>query len=73
MREVTKNTNLSAKIEEDGWIAWALGYVWPSAPAAPGDSQPEKEFRALVPYGAQRAGRQDAIGITVPAGNVNKK
>jgi type VI protein secretion system component VasK len=74
MREMTKHTNLSAKVEEDGWIAWALSYVWASAPAAPGDTQPEKEFRPLVTFmGTKEQGDKTPVeDYRTQLGNVHK-
>ncbi|HLA95156.1 MAG TPA: type VI secretion system membrane subunit TssM [Pyrinomonadaceae bacterium] len=50
MREVAKNTNLSAKPENQGWIDWAISYVFPPKTSETGGSQPEKEFRPLFTF-----------------------
>lgn len=74
VREITKHTNLSAKLEEDGWIDWALSYVMPAKSNEPGDSQPEKEFRPLVTFmGTKEQGDKTPVeDYRTQLGNVYK-
>ncbi|HXF42777.1 MAG TPA: ImcF-related family protein, partial [Pyrinomonadaceae bacterium] len=50
MREIAKNTNLSAKPEAEGWIDKILSYIMPAKTTETGGSQPEKEFRPLFTF-----------------------
>lgn len=50
VREIAKNTNLSAKPEVEGWWEWIKSYIFPPANTDTGGSQPEKEFRPLFTF-----------------------
>jgi type VI secretion system protein ImpL len=54
MMEINRHTNLSAKIDEEGWIAWIIGSIRNmfsgKTETDTGGSQPEKEFRALFSF-----------------------
>lgn len=50
VREISRNTNLSAKPEVEGWWEWIKSYIFPPANTDTGGSQPEKEFRPLFTF-----------------------
>lgn len=50
VREIARNTNLSAKPEVEGWWEWIKSYIFPPANTDTGGSQPEKEFRPLFTF-----------------------
>jgi len=55
MREILKQTNLSAEPEDGGWWPWLKSKVWSTKPAGPGNSEPEQQFRALVQFVGKEA------------------
>lgn len=72
-REITKNTNLSAKGEE-GWFDWIKNKIFPPKKAGVGDSQPEKEFRPLFNFmGTPEQGEKAPVEVyRTQLGNVHK-
>lgn len=53
IEEVSKQTNLSAKPKDDGWIAWILSFVQTTQTTdTGGDTIVEKEFRPLFTFTA---------------------
>lgn len=50
MREIAKNTNLSAKLDDGGWIEWIKSFIFKDTGSEQGNSQPEKEFRPLFDF-----------------------
>lgn len=50
VREVAKNTNLSAKPEAEGWIEWIKSFIFKEAETEQGGTPPEKEFRPLFNF-----------------------
>ncbi|NOT48711.1 MAG: type VI secretion system membrane subunit TssM [Acidobacteria bacterium] len=50
MREIAKNTNLSAEPESDGWIDWIKRKIFSKKAAQVGSSEPEKLFRPLFMF-----------------------
>lgn len=50
VREIAKNTNLSAKPEVEGWIDWIKSFFVSDENTETGGSQPEKEFRPLFTF-----------------------
>ena len=49
-RDIAKNTNLSAKLEPDGWFEWAKSWFVKKAAQEQGNTEPEKEFRPLFAF-----------------------
>ena len=50
MREIAKNTNLSAKPEVEDWWPWLKSFIIKEKAAGPGGTEPEKEFRPLFTF-----------------------
>lgn len=50
VREIAKNTNLSAKPEVEGWWPWIKSWFTSSQTTDTGGTQPEKEFRPLFTF-----------------------
>lgn len=50
VKEIAKNTNLSAQVDTGGWIDWIMKFVSKSKPVETGSTQPEKEFRPLFTF-----------------------
>lgn len=50
VREIAKNTNLSARPEIEGWWQWIKSFFVSAKTSETGGSQPEKEFRALFTF-----------------------
>ncbi len=50
LREVAKNTNLSAPLENPGWIDWLMSFFESKKTGDTGGTQPEKEFRPLFAF-----------------------
>jgi type VI secretion system protein ImpL len=50
LREISKNTNLSAKPEVTGWWDWIKSFFVKAQDTDTGGSQPEKEFRPLFTF-----------------------
>lgn len=50
LREVAKNTNLSAPLENPGWIDWLMSFFQSKKSGDTGGTQPEKEFRPLFAF-----------------------
>jgi type VI secretion system protein ImpL len=50
LREVSKNTNLSAKPEVEGWWDWIKSFFSKGEDTDTGGTQPEKEFRPLFTF-----------------------
>jgi type VI secretion system protein ImpL len=50
VREIAKNTNLSAKPEVEGWWPWIKSWFVSSKDTETGGTQPEKEFRPLFTF-----------------------
>lgn len=50
LREVAKNTNLSAPLENPGWIDWIMSIFESKKSGDTGGTQPEKEFRPLFVF-----------------------
>lgn len=50
VREIARNTNLSAKPEVEGWWPWIKSWFVSSKSSDTGGTQPEKEFRPLFTF-----------------------
>ena len=50
VREISRNTNLSAKPEVEGWWEWIKSFFTSKQSAETGGTQPEKEFRPLFSF-----------------------
>lgn len=50
LREIAKNTNLSAKPEAQGWWDWIMSFVQKKKATETGGSEPEKQFRPLFTF-----------------------
>lgn len=50
VREVARNTNLSAPPDNPGWIEWLISLVSRKQDSGTGTTQPEKEFRPLFDF-----------------------
>ena len=50
VREIAKNTNLSAKPEVEGWWEWIKSFIFKGESTETGGSQPEKAFRPLFAF-----------------------
>ena len=50
VREIAKNTNLSAKPEVEGWWEWIKSFIFKGESTETGGSQPEKAFRPLFTF-----------------------
>jgi len=50
LKEVARNTNLSAKPENPGWIAWIKSFFVSEKDTDTGGTAPEKEFRPLFTF-----------------------
>ncbi|MBC7911911.1 MAG: type VI secretion system membrane subunit TssM [Pyrinomonadaceae bacterium] len=65
MQEVARNTNLSAKPEEQGWWAWIKSwFVSPEDTATGGNTEVEKEFRPLFQFAQTEKGKTDSAPIS---------
>ncbi|MEP7211644.1 MAG: type VI secretion system membrane subunit TssM [Acidobacteriota bacterium] len=60
VREIAKNTNLSAKPEVEGWWAWIKSFIFSDESTETGGSQPEKEFRALFTFVGKKDQKEKA-------------
>lgn len=58
--EIAKNTNLSAPIDDGGWISWIKGMIFGSGDQTVGSSQPEKDFRPLFDFVGKRGDTENA-------------
>lgn len=50
LREIARNTNLSAKPEVQGWWDWIMSFVQSKKETETGGSEPEKQFRPLFTF-----------------------
>jgi len=50
VREIAKNTNLSAKPEVEGWWPWIKSFFTSSQDTDTGGTEPEKQFRPLFTF-----------------------
>ncbi len=50
VREIARNTNLSAKLEVEGWWDWIKSFFSKGKDTETGGTQPEKEFRPLFTF-----------------------
>ncbi len=57
--EITRNTNLSAPLDDGSWITWIKGLVFGEDENATGGTQPEKDFRPLFDFVGKRGDTAD--------------
>jgi type VI secretion system protein ImpL len=50
VKEIAKNTNLSAEVESPGWIDWIKSFFMSKKDTSTGGTPPETEFRALFTF-----------------------
>ncbi|HTH38048.1 MAG TPA: type VI secretion system membrane subunit TssM, partial [Pyrinomonadaceae bacterium] len=62
VKEIAKNTNLSAEIDTDGWWPWIRSFFVKKKANQVGDTEPEKAFRPLFDF-AGKKGQTDNIPI----------
>ena len=60
VREIAKNTNLSAKPEVESWWDWIKSYFTAAKDTETGGTQPEKEFRPLFTFVGTKAQAENA-------------
>lgn len=77
--EIAKNTNLSAKPENETWWAWLKSwFVADDTTDTGGSTQPEKDFRPLFAFVGKKQDKENApvekygSAINVVSGNLNK-
>lgn len=71
VREVSKNTNLSARPEVEGWWEWTKSFFVSDADTETGGSQPEKEFRPLFTFVGKKA-QKDKAPVETYQGEIGK-
>lgn len=71
LREIAKNTNLSAEPEDEGWIEWIKRKITGSKPAQAGNSEPEKAFRPLFDFIGTKE-TKDKTGADTYASEMNR-
>ena len=71
VREIAKNTNLSAKPEVEGWWEWIKSFVVSDGDTETGGSQPEKEFRALFTFVGTK-NQKDKAPVETYQGEIGK-
>ncbi|MDI1242781.1 MAG: type VI secretion system membrane subunit TssM [bacterium] len=71
--EIKRNTNLSGE-DEQGWFDWIKGKLFKQKAAKVPDTQPEKDFRALVTFiGTPEQGEKAPVEVyRTQLGNVHK-
>ena len=62
VKEIAKNTNLSAKSESLGWIDWIKSFFSKAKDTSTGGTPPETEFRALFTFVGTKA-KPDAAPV----------
>ncbi len=60
MVEIVKNTNLSAPLDDEGWIAWIKGMIFGAGEGTQGGTQPEKDFRPLFDFVGKKGATANA-------------
>jgi type VI protein secretion system component VasK len=60
MVEIVKNTNLSAPLDDGGWIAWIKGLIFGAGEETQGGTQPEKDFRPLFDFVGRKGATENA-------------
>lgn len=60
MVEIVKNTNLSAPLDDEGWIAWIKGMIFGAGEETQGGTQPEKDFRPLFDFVGKKGSTANA-------------
>jgi len=63
LKEVARNTNLSAKPENPGWIQWIKSFFVSEADSDTGGTAPEKEFRPLFTFVGTKKDKADATPV----------
>jgi type VI secretion system protein ImpL len=71
VREIAKNTNLSAKPEVEGWWAWITSFFSSKKETETGGSQPEKEFRALFTFVGNKD-QKEKVPVETYQGEIGK-
>lgn len=79
MVEIAKNTNLSAPLDDEGWISWIKGLIFGSGKETQGGTQPEKDFRPLFDFIGKKGSTENApianyrSQLALLAGDLNSK
>lgn len=60
MVEIVKNTNLSAPLDDGGWIEWIKGMIFGAGEETQGGTQPEKDFRPLFDFVGKKGATENA-------------
>lgn len=60
MVEIVKNTNLSAPLDDGGWIEWIKGMIFGAGEGTQGGTQPEKDFRPLFDFVGKKGATANA-------------
>lgn len=71
VREIARNTNLSAPLENPGWIEWLKSFVVKKKAAETGGTPPETEFRSLFTFVGGKD-KPDAAPIGKYRGEIGK-
>ncbi|HMJ09665.1 MAG TPA: ImcF-related family protein, partial [Pyrinomonadaceae bacterium] len=71
VREIAKNTNLSAKPEVEGWWDWIKSFFVSGEDTETGGTQPEKEFRPLFTFVGTK-NQKDKSPIETYQGEIGK-